>query len=162
MSPVFSEVASLFIGLFPYAAIPLFMVHNFHNLHYYFNNIYYIPCKVLQDSMRFWIPHCGFQIPSAGLRILPVQIPHSKTQNIPDFSFWFAHNFYIPFSRNDFNGKFHNWRTCYVNACLSIHISITTFDNYKKHITANQGINFSSTNTYWDCPFIPHIFNNSE
>ena len=112
--------------------------------------------------MRFWIPHCGFQIPSAGLRILPVQIPHSKTQNIPDFSFWFAHNFYIPFSRNDFNGKFHNWRTCCVNACLSIHISITTFDNYKKHITANQGINFSSTNTYWDCPFIPHIFNNSE
>ena len=24
--------------------------------------------------MRFWIPHCGFQIPSAGFRILPVQI----------------------------------------------------------------------------------------
>ena len=53
-------------------------------------------------------------------------------------------------------------RTCCVNACLSFHISITTFDNYKKYITENQGINFSSTNTYWDCPFIPCIFSNSE
>ena len=112
--------------------------------------------------MRFWIPRCGFQIPSAEFRILPVQIPHSKTQKIPDFSLWFAPNFCISFSRNDSNGKFCNWKTCCVNACLSFHISITTFDNYKKYITENQGINFSTTNTYWDCPFIPHIFSNSE
>ena len=96
--------------------------------------------------------------------ILPVQIPDSKTQNIPDFSFWFAPNFCISFSRNDFNSEFRNWRTCYVNACLSTHISITTFDNYKKYITENQEINFSSKNTYWDCPFLKsnvhsfHIF----
>ena len=35
-----------------------------------------------------------------------------------------------------------------MNACLSINISITTFDNYKKYIKANQEINFSSKNTY--------------
>ena len=39
-----------------------------------------------------------------------------------------------------------------MNACLSTHISITKFENYKKYITANQGINFSSRNTCWDCP----------
>ena len=35
-----------------------------------------------------------------------------------------------------------------MNACLSTHISITKFDNYKKYITANhdQGINFSPRN----------------
>ena len=124
----------------------------------------FAPCKVIQDSIRFWIPRCGFRIPGAGFRILPVQIPDSKTQNIPDFSFWFSPNFCISFSRNDFNSEFRNWRTCCVNACLSIHISMTTFDNYKKYITANQEINFSSKNTYWDCPFLKsnvhsfHIF----
>ena len=107
-------------------------------------------CKVIQDNIRFWTPRCGFRIPGAGFRILPVHIPDSKTQKIPDFSCWFAPNFYTSFSRNDFNGGFRNWRTCSVNACLSIHISITTFDNYKKYITANQGINFSSRNTCWD------------
>ena len=124
----------------------------------------FAPCKVIQDSIRFWIPRCGFRIPGAGFRILPVQILDSKTQNIPDFSFWFAPNFCISFSRNDFNSEFRNWKTCCVNACLSINISITTFDNYKKYITANQEINFSSKNTYWDCPFLKsnvhsfHIF----
>ena len=112
--------------------------------------------------MRFWIPRCGFQIPSAGFRILPVcrfHIPkHKRFQILVSgllliSAFRFLH---------DSNGKFCNWRTCCVNACLSFHISITTFDNYKKYITENQGINFSSTNTYWDCPFIPHIFSNSE
>ena len=127
-------------------------------------SIQFAPCKIIQDSIRFWIPRCGFRIPGAGFRILPVQIPDSKTQNIPDFSFWFAPNFCISFSRNDFNSEFRNWRTCCVNACLSINISITTFDNYKKCITANQEINFSSKNTYWDCPFLKsnvhsfHIF----
>ena len=33
-------------------------------------------------------------MPVAGLRILPVQIPDSKTQKIPDFSFSFASNFF--------------------------------------------------------------------
>ena len=64
------------------------------------------PCKVIPDSIRFWIPRCGFRIPGAGFRILPLQIPDSKTQKIPDFSFWFAPNFHISFSRNDFNGGF--------------------------------------------------------
>ena len=102
----------------------------------------FAPCKVIQDNIRFWTPRCGFRIPGAGFRILLVHIPDSKTQRIPDFSCWFAPNFYISFSRNDFNGGFRNWRTCSVNACLFIHISITTFDNFKKYITANQGINF--------------------
>ena len=39
-----------------------------------------------------------------------------------------------------------------MNACLSTHISITKFENYKKYVTANQGINFSSRNICWDCP----------
>ena len=64
------------------------------------------PCKVIPDSIRFWIPRYGFRIPGAGFRILPLQIPDSKTQKIPDFSFWFAPNFHISFSRNDFNGGF--------------------------------------------------------
>ena len=110
------------------------------------------PCKVIQDSIRFWIPNCGFRIPDAGFRILPVQIPDSKIQKIPDFTFWFAPNFCISSSKNDFNGGFRYWRTYCVNACLHSHFSITTFGNYKKYITANQGINFSSKNTYWDCP----------
>ena len=46
------------------------------------NSIDYLdlaPCKVIQDSIRFWIPSGGFRIPDAGFRILPVQIPDSKT-----------------------------------------------------------------------------------
>ena len=79
------------------------------------------PCKVIQDSIRFWIPRCGFRIPGAGFRILPLQIPDSKTQKIPDFSFWFAPNFHISFSRNDFNGGFRYWRTClWMHVCLFI------------------------------------------
>ena len=51
-----------------------------------------------------------------------------------------------------------------MNACLSINIFITTFDNYKKYITANQEINFSSKYTYLDYPSLKsnvhsfHIF----
>ena len=41
-----------------------------------------------------------------------------------------------------------------MNACLYSHFSITAFGNYKKYITANQGINFSSKITYRDCPFL--------
>ena len=37
------------------------------------------PRKVIQDSIRFWIPSYGFRIPDVGFRILPVQIPDSKT-----------------------------------------------------------------------------------
>ena len=118
----------------------------------HFCNLFDAPCKVIQDSIRFMIPHCRFWIPGAGFKILPVQILDSKTKIIPEFSFWFAPNFCILFSRNDFNSGFRNWRTCCVNACLTIHISIETFDNCKKYITANQGIDFSSKNTYWDCP----------
>ena len=55
---------------------------------------HFAPCKVIEDSIRFCIPCCGFRIPGAGLRILPVQIPDSKTQKIPDFSFSFASNFF--------------------------------------------------------------------
>ncbi|CAH3150092.1 unnamed protein product, partial [Pocillopora meandrina] len=55
------------------------------------------------EAEKFWIPRCGFRIPGAGFRILPLQIPDSKTQKIPDFSFWFAPNFRIAFSRNDFH-----------------------------------------------------------
>ena len=77
-----------------------------------------------------------------------MQISDSKTQKIPDFSCWFTPYFCISFYRNDFNGGFPNWKTCCVNARLSIYISITTFDNYKIFITANQGINFFSRNTY--------------
>ena len=53
------------------------------------------------------------------------------------------------FSRNDLNGGFCNWMTCF-----SIYISTTTFDNYKKYIIANWGTDFSSKNTYWDYPFL--------
>ena len=71
-------------------------------------------CKVIQYNNRFWVPRCGF-------RILPLQIPDSKTQKIPDFSFWFAPNFHISFSRNDFNGGFRYWRTClWMHVCLFI------------------------------------------
>ena len=28
------------------------------------------PSKEIQDSLEFWIPHCGFRIPGTGLRIL--------------------------------------------------------------------------------------------
>ena len=69
-------------------------------------HIYLARCKVIQNSIRFWNPSCGFQIPDPGFRILPVQIPDSKTQKIPDFTFWFAPNFCISSSRNDFNGGF--------------------------------------------------------
>ena len=63
------------------------------------------PCKVIQDSIRFWIPRCGF-------RILPLQIPDFKTQKILDFSFWSAPNCSISFSGIDFNGGFRYRRIC--------------------------------------------------
>ena len=34
---------------------------------------FFAPCKVIQNSIRFWIPRCGFQIPGAGFRT-PSQI----------------------------------------------------------------------------------------
>ena len=82
---------------------------------------WFASCKVIQDSIRFWIPRCGFRIPDAGFQILPLQIPDSKTQKILDFSFWFAPNFRISFSRNDFDGGFRYWRTClWMHVCLFI------------------------------------------
>ena len=97
----------------------------------------------------------GFQVLDSGFYLCRFRIPKHKTFQIlvSGLLLW-----------NDFNSEFRNWRTCCVNACLSINISITTFDNYKKCITANKEINFSSNNTYWDCPFLKsnvhslHIF----
>ena len=81
----------------------------------------FVPCKVIQDNIRFWILRRGFRIPGAGFRILPQQIPDSKTQKIPDFSFWFAPNFRISFSKNGFNDGFSYWRTClWMHVCLFI------------------------------------------
>ena len=41
----------------------------------------------------------------SGFQVLDSTFPDSKTQKIPDFSFWFAPNFRIfLFSRNDFSG----------------------------------------------------------
>ena len=103
----------------------------------------------------------GFQVLDSGFYLCRFRIPKHKTFQILVLVFFF---FLVFSSRNDFNSEFRYWRTCCANACLSINISMTTFDNYKKYITANQEINFSSKNTYWDCPFLKsnvhsfHIF----
>ena len=34
----------------------------------------FAPCKVIQDSIASWIPRCGFHIPGAGFRRLPLWI----------------------------------------------------------------------------------------
>ena len=108
------------------------------------------PYKVIQDSIRFWIP-------DSRCWILDSTCADSGFQNTKDSRFYFlvcSNNFCILSCKNDFKGGFCYWRTCCVNACLYSHFSITTFGNYKKYFTANQGINFSSKNTYRDCPFL--------
>ena len=45
-----------------------------------------------------------FQLLDSGFYLCRFQIP--KLKKIPDFSLWFAPNFCISFSRNDFNGRF--------------------------------------------------------
>ena len=42
----------------------------------------------------------------SGFQVLDSTFPDSKTQKIPDFSFWFAPNFRISFSKNGFNDGF--------------------------------------------------------
>ena len=33
-----------------------------------------VPCERIQDSLGFWIPRCGFQIPGTGFQYLSVEI----------------------------------------------------------------------------------------
>ena len=66
-----------------------------------------------------------------------LQIPDSKTKKITDFSFWFAPNCRISSFFREMTSIVDLVIEGHVNVCLSVHISITTFDNYKKCITAN-------------------------
>ena len=43
------------------------------------------PCKGIQESRGFWIPHCGFRIPGTGFRIPAQWIPDSQEGWIPHF-----------------------------------------------------------------------------
>ena len=43
------------------------------------------PCKGIQESLGFWIPHCGFRIRGTGFRIPAQWIPDSQKGWIPNF-----------------------------------------------------------------------------
>ena len=45
----------------------------------YCNIIHFSPCEVIRESLGYWTPHCGFQIPGSGFRYPPQQIPDSKS-----------------------------------------------------------------------------------
>ena len=93
------------------------------------------PCKVMQDSIRFWIPSCEFQMLDSGFYLYRFRIPKHKRFQIllSGLLLIFAFRLLGMTSMADF---------------VIESFSITTFGNYKKYITANQGINFSSKNTY--------------
>ena len=45
-----------------------------------------VPCERIQDSLGFWIPHCGFRIPGTGFQYLSVELGFwiAMISGIPD------------------------------------------------------------------------------